>query len=64
MLLKGYHTEVVSPVKERTIGKYKYIVTLLGEYSGYWMVKFISYKSETPTAVIQMIREIENIFIP
>lgn len=60
--IERVYADVVSPMKEESVGKAKYFVILLNEYSGYSMVRFIFRKNETAKAVIQMIREIETIF--
>lgn len=56
------YTDVIGPMRHQSIGKAKYFVTLLDEYSGYSMVRFMVRKNETAERLKEMICEMENLF--
>lgn len=56
------HTDVVGPIKVKSLGRAKYFVTALDDHSGYALVRFVNLKNEVAEAIIEMIREIENLF--
>lgn len=56
------HTDVVGPIKMMSLGKANYFVTALDDHSGYALVRFVNLKSEVADALIDMVRELENLF--
>ena len=59
--LKRVYTDVVGPISVPTLGGAKYFVTLLDEYSGYSMVKFIKKKDAAADHVKDMIISMETL---
>lgn len=54
-------TDVAAPMKVESTGRSKYFVTTMDECSGYSLMQFINRKIETENALIEMVREPENL---
>lgn len=60
--IERVYTDVVGPMRTPSLGGAKYFVTLIDEYSGYSMVRFMKHKTETGGFVREMILEAESLF--
>lgn len=60
--IERVYSDVMGPTRRPSLGKSKYFVTLLDEFSGYTIVRFLHRKSETASAVTETMREMENLF--
>lgn len=53
---------VVGPLKTKLFGRTRYFVTTIEEHSGLGLTRFNNRKSETGSAVTELIGEMENLF--
>lgn len=58
--LERVYTDVVGPISASTFGGARYFVTLLDEYSGYSMVRFMREKGDASERVKEMIKSMET----
>lgn len=56
------NSDVVGPMKERSIERFKYFVTLLYECSGLSLQRFMAKKIYADDAVMEIVLEPENAF--
>lgn len=55
-------TELVGPIKVESMNHSKYFITLVDEYSGYSMVRFLKWKGQAADSLMEMILETEKLF--
>lgn len=55
------YTDVFAPFRDESIGGTMYFVTIIDDFSGYSMIKFIKSKSDADEAVKDMIISLENL---
>lgn len=55
------YTDVTGPFRDESIGNFKYFVTLINNFSGYSVVKFINFKSDAAETVKDMMTSLENL---
>lgn len=59
-ILKLLHTDVIGPMETLSIGKSKYIVTIVDDYSRYTWALMVKEKSEVTNAIISHINMVEK----
>lgn len=62
--LDQIHSDVVGPIAQTSYDRSKYFVTVMDEFSGYSLMRFIAQKSEAGMAVKDMIRQLEVLLTP
>lgn len=56
------HTDVIGAMKPELYEKPKYFVTILDEFGGYSIVRFLNRREETGGTVTEVIKQIEKLF--
>lgn len=59
---EGIHIDVVGPMKGTILVRARFFVTTVDEHSSFSVVRFINRKPKTAIVVIEMIRELENLY--
>lgn len=54
-------SELVGPMKHRSIRRSSFFFTLLDSYRGYSLVQIVTHKSEAGDVVMEMVCELENL---
>lgn len=60
--LERVFSDVVGPMKNQSMAKSRYFVTLLDECSGYSLIRFVDRKSQVADSVVEMVLELESLF--
>ncbi|KAI3685597.1 hypothetical protein L6452_34847 [Arctium lappa] len=59
-ILDLIHVDLCGPMKTKSIGKKKYVLVVVDDYSRYTWVKFLKSKDETPEILINLIKTIQT----
>lgn len=59
--IERVYKNLVGPIRQQSHRKSKYFVTLLDDFTGYSLVRFLYLKSEAGDGVIEMIKEIQTL---
>ncbi|KAI3770544.1 hypothetical protein L6452_01680 [Arctium lappa] len=59
-ILDILHVDLCGPMKTNSIGKKRYVLVIVDDYSRYTWVKFLKSKDETPEVLINLIKTIQT----
>ena len=60
--LERVYSDLVGPTRYPSLADSRYFITLLDDYSGFSMVRFLKRKGDAPVAIKSMMGEIEQLF--
>lgn len=60
--LERVFTDIVGPIEPLSLSRARYYITLIDDFSGYSMVKFILRKSQAAEALPEMIKELSSLY--